>query len=103
MSKLAVVRFAEYISSEYKDKGVIAYSVHPGGIPTEMGLKLPDALHSNLIDTLEVAAHTTLWLVKERREWLAGRYIICQWDVDALLAKKQEIVDGDKLKVRMAL
>lgn len=54
-----------------------------------------------LVDTPEVVAHTVLWLTKERREWLAGRYISCQWDVEALHARKQEIIDGDKLKVRL--
>ena len=102
-SKLALIRFTEYLSSEYADKGIIAHSVHPGAIPTSFNDKLPKELHPYLVDTVEVAAHTILWLVKERRTWLAGRFISCQWDVEALLAKKQEIVDGDKLKIRMVV
>ena len=62
---------------------------------------MPRDMWHILVDTPGVAAHTVLWLTKERREWLAGRYISCQWDVEALLASKQEIVDGDKLKVRL--
>jgi len=50
---------------------------------------------------LEIASHTIVWLIGERREWLGGRYVSCQWDVDELLAKRQEIVDGDKLKVKL--
>ena len=88
---------------EYGEAGVVAYSVHPGNIATDMGNKLPAEMTHVLIDTPEVAAHTILWLVKEHREWLGGRYISCQWDVDTLLAKKQEIVDGDKLKVKMVV
>jgi len=42
-----------------------------------------------------------VWLIGERREWLGRQYVSCQWDVDELLAKRQEIVDGDKLKVKL--
>ena len=50
---------------------------------------------------LEIASHTIVWLIGECREWLGGRYVSCQWDVYELLAKRQEIVDGDKLKVKL--
>jgi hypothetical protein len=38
----------------------------------------------------------------ERREWLAGRYVSCTWDMEELVKKKGEIVEEDKLKMRMA-
>lgn len=68
-----------------------------------MSAKMPEEMMHILVDTPEVAAHTILWLVNERREWLAGRYVSCQWDVEALLAKRQEIIDGDKLKVKLVV
>ena len=68
-----------------------------------MTCTIPDELKSVLIDTLELSAHNLLRLAKERRDWLAGRCVICRWDVETLLARKQEILDGDKLKVRMAV
>jgi hypothetical protein len=40
-------------------------------------------------------------LTKERREWLSGRYISVNWDVDELVSMKDEIVAKDKLKMRM--
>lgn len=43
------------------------------------------------------------WLTKERRAWLSGRYLSVHWDVDELEAKKDEIVNEDKLKFRMAI
>jgi len=42
-----------------------------------------------------------VWLIGEHREWLGGRYVSCQWDIDELLARRREIVDGDKLKVKL--
>ena len=70
-----------------------------------MSTSMPDDILALgiLVDTPELAAHTILWLVKERRDWLAGRYVDCGWDVEALLAKKREIVDGDKLKIKMVV
>lgn len=35
-SKLATLRLSEFIVAEYGDKGVLAYSIHPGNIPTDM-------------------------------------------------------------------
>jgi NAD(P)-dependent dehydrogenase (short-subunit alcohol dehydrogenase family) len=35
-TKLAVLRFMEFVSKEYGDKGVVAFSIHPGNIPTDM-------------------------------------------------------------------
>lgn len=55
------------------------------------------------MDTPELAGDFVVWLTKERREWLSGRYVSCCWDVRELEARKQEIVDGDKLKVRMVV
>jgi hypothetical protein len=45
---------------------------------------------------------TIAWLAGERREWLGGRYVSCPWDMGELVSRKDEIVAGDKLKLRMA-
>lgn len=49
-TKFALLRFTEYINVDYGDKGVVAYSVHPGAIPTEMSLRLPEELHPGMLD-----------------------------------------------------
>ena len=103
ISKLALLRYTEYLNVEYGAQGVIAYGVHPGAIPTEIGLTLPSFLHYKLTDTAELAADTIVFLVSERREWLRGRYISCTWDMLELSEKKEEIVREDKLKIKLAL
>ena len=65
--------------------------------------RAPSDMQHILVDTPEIAAHALTWLVRERRDWLAGRYFVCQWDVDELQAMKQNILEGDKLKVRMVV
>ena len=58
---------------------------------------------SNLLtETTELPGHTIVWLTQERREWLAGRYIDCTWDVEELLAKKDEIVRDNLLVTKLA-
>lgn len=103
ISKLATLRFTELLAAEFGSQGVVAFALHPGAIATDMADNLPEAARSILVDTVEVATHTIVWLASERRGWLSGRYIAAQWDVEELEAKKQEIVDGDQLKMRMVV
>lgn len=99
--KLSVCRFTEYLQAEYATEGLIAFSFHPGGVPTGMGLSLPQELHTLLTDTPELAADTIVWLTGERREWINGVYVDCNWDVKELEGRKEEIVKKGLLKVRL--
>jgi NAD(P)-dependent dehydrogenase (short-subunit alcohol dehydrogenase family) len=104
-TKLAVLRFTEYIEQDHgvaKD-GLCAISVHPGGVLTELAQNMPKEMHGWLKDTPELAGDTLTWLGAERREWLAGRYVSATWDMGELEGRKEEIVQGDLLKVRLAV
>ena len=103
ISKLALLRLAEFVNAEYGDKGVLSYSIHPGAIETELTATVSEESRRYLIDKVDLPAHTLVWLVNERREWLAGRYVSCTWDMEELLSKKDEIVQGDKLKARIVV
>ncbi|EED22355.1 oxidoreductase, short chain dehydrogenase/reductase family, putative [Talaromyces stipitatus ATCC 10500] len=102
-SKLAVIRFTEFIAAEYGEKGIVAFSIHPGGVFTELASKLPDYLRPKLVDTPELAGDSLAWLTQEKQEWLNGRYVSVNWDMPELIARKDEIVKEDKLKVRMVV
>jgi hypothetical protein len=41
------------------------------------------------------------FLTAKRREWLAGRYVSVGWDMPEFMNREDEIVKGDKLKMRM--
>ena len=101
-TKLAILRYTETIAAEYGDQGLLAYSIHPGGVLTELGKCSPEELHQQLTDSPDLPADTVVWLTQEKRDWLAGRYVSCTWDMPEFLQKKQEIVEGDKLRTRMA-
>lgn len=100
-SKLALLRMGEFLNEEYKDSGVLAFGVHPGGVLTELGKGLPQEMHSVLTDTSELAGDSVVWLTAERREWLRGRYVSCKWDMEEFLGKREVVEKGDLLKVRL--
>jgi NAD(P)-dependent dehydrogenase (short-subunit alcohol dehydrogenase family) len=45
-SKFAVLKLSEFTCAEYAKDGVVAYSVHPGGVPTELALNMPKDVHA---------------------------------------------------------
>ncbi|KAI1661898.1 putative oxidoreductase [Daldinia decipiens] len=101
-TKLAVSRLAEYIAAEYADQGLVCYSIHPGGIKTDLAINMPQDLQDRfLTDELALPADTLAWLGAERRPWMNGRFINAKWDMKELEAKKDEIVEGDLLKFRL--
>ena len=85
-TKLAVLRFSEYVDLEYAEKGVVCYSCHPGGVMTELSSNMPEQLHQILNDKPEMAADSIVWLLQERRDWLRGRYVSCNCKSTSLLA-----------------
>ncbi|KAL7940657.1 NAD(P)-binding protein [Trichoderma barbatum] len=89
-SKFAMARFTEFVDKEYYQHGLIAISLHPGSVATELAHNMPECLYQILIDPPELPAHTFVWLAKERREWLSGRFI-------------NEILQKNALKVRIVL
>lgn len=98
-----MLRFTEFIDSEYSSQGVTAISIHPGNILTEMATsgEIPEELNFVFTETPELPADTIVWLTAEKREWLGGRYVNVTWDMGELEEKKEAIVGGNKLKVKL--
>ena len=107
-SKLALVRFTEFIAAEHADDEVIAFSIHPRNCKTDIlgdFDAMPDTLKPIFVDTPELCGDTLVFLAKGRYQWLSGRYINVTWDMPELVsaAKQKQIVDGDMLKVRLVV
>jgi NAD(P)-dependent dehydrogenase (short-subunit alcohol dehydrogenase family) len=102
-NKFAVIRFIEFLDHEYKDDGLISVAIHPGGVPTDLAYGMPENMHQLLVDTPELPADGLVWFAKERKEWLAGRFINSCWDFEEMEKKQKEIVDKDLLKFRMTI
>jgi hypothetical protein len=56
-----------------------------------------------LNDTAELCGGFSVWLTKGQRTWLGGRYVAATWDAEKLESLKEDIVKGDKLKIKLAL
>lgn len=67
------------VQVDYGAQGLLAYAVHPGGMPTHMGLRTPSDSHAILTDTPGLSGDSIAFLTRERREWFAGRYISCEY------------------------
>ncbi|KAJ5490111.1 Short-chain dehydrogenase/reductase SDR [Penicillium expansum] len=78
-----------FTSVEYAAQGVLAFAIHPGAVDTELASRLPE-------DEGKAGGLARIL-------WLAGRYLSATWDVAELMARKEEIVQGDKLKVKLVL
>ncbi|KAF7193420.1 Short chain dehydrogenase andI [Pseudocercospora fuligena] len=101
VSKFAELRFTEVLDLDCKSDGLITFSYHPGGVDTELSRHLPKIMQENLIDTPQLGGDTMVWLTAKRREWLCGRYVSCNWDMQELEKRQQEIVANNELKVRL--
>ncbi len=102
-SKLALLRLTEFIAQENAEKGIIAFSVHPGNMLTDMVKDSPAEIKHVFTETPTLCADSLVYLSKERREWLGGRYLNVTWDLPELLSPEvqKKIVDGDMLKVKL--
>jgi NAD(P)-dependent dehydrogenase (short-subunit alcohol dehydrogenase family) len=101
-TKLAVLKINNYLMAEYgspQDGGLLAYAVAPGGVKTDMAKHFER--HDLLTDSPRMVADTIVFLTRERREWLAARYVDARWDMMEMLEKRDVIVERDLLKVKL--
>ena len=103
ISELATSRLTEAVAEMYLADGVVAHTVHPGMVLTSFPPGFPDEFRKFAIDDAGLCGAFLVWLVKEKREWLSGRYLSANWDVAALENMKNDILHGDKLKMRMVV
>ena len=94
-SKHAINRLCEFVQSDHGEDGIKCFAIHPGGVPTEIGLSMPEAMHEYLVDTPDLAACFIVWLASGRADWAKGRYLAANWDVDELVAVRTEIETED--------
>ncbi|KAF7985980.1 hypothetical protein HWV62_41282 [Athelia sp. TMB] len=62
-----------------------------------------DNWRDNGHESPDLSGGFTAWLLTPEADFLRGRYASATWDVDALVAKRQAILDGDLLKVRVEM
>ncbi|KAI1754320.1 hypothetical protein F4782DRAFT_50765 [Xylaria castorea] len=100
-TKFAVCRLAEFIAAEYEAQGLVCMAIHPGGVKTELAFNMPEDMWGVLNDEVALPANTIVWLSKEHRPWLNGRFVSVTWDMEQLESKKDKIVKDNLLKFRL--
>jgi NAD(P)-dependent dehydrogenase (short-subunit alcohol dehydrogenase family) len=71
-TKTAQIRFAGFLQAEYGEKGLVAYSVHPGSVQTDLASGMPESAKAWIFkqpDTPELAGDMLSWVTREKREW----------------------------------
>jgi NAD(P)-dependent dehydrogenase (short-subunit alcohol dehydrogenase family) len=100
-SKHSLNRLCEFVQVDHGEDGVKCFAVHPGGVSTELGRNMPQAMHAYLVDAPELAAGFAVWLFSGKADWAKGRYLSANWDVNELTARKEDILRDDLLVNRL--
>ncbi|ORY19313.1 hypothetical protein BCR34DRAFT_472212 [Clohesyomyces aquaticus] len=99
MSKLGAFELTTYVAAE--NPNVLAVALHPGTVLTEMTL---ETFKRFSVDTPELVGGIGVWLAGWEgvdRSFLSGRFVSANWDVDDLVKRKDEIVQGELLKMNL--
>jgi len=98
ISKLAVFELMTYIAVE--NPNVVAVAVHPGIVQTDMTLPMFEPFAH---DTVELVGGLAVWLAswEESRHFLSGRYVSANWSVEDIVARRDEILEKELLKMNL--
>jgi NAD(P)-dependent dehydrogenase (short-subunit alcohol dehydrogenase family) len=113
LSKTAVIRFSESLALEYGNRGVCAFTMHPGTVRTSMNDYVVESdevrqraplvqqwfqqLYRDGTDTpIERSVELLLMLASGKADALSGRYIDVDDDLDRLL-QQTELIERDDL------
>lgn len=94
ISKAGALNLAQHIASGYPN--ITAISLHPGLLDTDM---LMDQYRRFTLQTPELIGGLGVWLCHPHANFLSGRAIASYWSVDDLVARKEEIISKDLLKM----
>ncbi|KAF2811649.1 NAD(P)-binding protein [Mytilinidion resinicola] len=84
-SKLATIKFFEFVAAEYPDVHVV--TLHPGVVDTAMNKK--SGIDNMPMDDVKLPAHFILWAASAEAAFARGRFIWCNWNVTQLKALKR--------------
>ncbi|TVY46137.1 Short chain dehydrogenase [Lachnellula subtilissima] len=89
VSKLAATKMTDYFA--FENPNVRVMIVHPGVPDTSMNEKARDVGLVMPFDDIELCANFMVWAVSPEAEFLKGKFIWSNWDVNDLIAKKDSL------------
>ncbi|KAF8509410.1 NAD-P-binding protein, partial [Gautieria morchelliformis] len=102
VSKHAIVRFNEFIAMEHPD--VKTFALHPGAIVTDMSREALSAPDCPTMSSILLPAATLMRLTSGRDNYLSGKYVSSNWDLDEVEEKyKEKIMQEEALVSRLAI
>ncbi|KAL7933045.1 hypothetical protein V8C35DRAFT_328243 [Trichoderma chlorosporum] len=87
-SKLATASVVEFLQVE--NPNIKAFNVSPGMVQSEMSDKA-NAPQFPPTDSPSLMANFAVWLASSESDFLAGRFLWANWDVEGLIAAKDKI------------
>ncbi|KAI4095285.1 MAG: hypothetical protein LQ339_007282 [Xanthoria mediterranea] len=100
-SKEAFVHLLAHVQRDHADTGVKIFNFHPGGVLTSMTRAMGMNQDSFPWDDVSLPGGFAVWLASGEADFLAGRFVYANWDVEELKARAEEIVNSDLLKIGM--
>ncbi|OAL18784.1 hypothetical protein AYO22_10113 [Fonsecaea multimorphosa] len=99
-SKLAALHIFCYLQDEHPDD-LIVFNLQPGEIPTAMARK---GQRNMAKDDVRLPASWCVWAAAKAESdanFLKGRFVWGNWNVDELCERREEVEKGDLLKVEL--
>lgn len=89
-SKAAGVQVMQNFASQYRDSGVRVFSFHPGSYYTPgVAANIPKSMME--WEDIDLPAHFARWLAGSESDFLHGRFLWANWDVNELIALKEKV------------
>ncbi|KAL7911760.1 hypothetical protein GGI35DRAFT_297950 [Trichoderma velutinum] len=90
-SKIATASVVEFLQQE--NPNIKAFNVSPGMVQSEIAVKA-NTPQFPPTDSPELMANFAVWLASSESDFLAGRFLWANWDVEDLIAAKDKILSN---------
>ncbi|MCJ1403612.1 hypothetical protein MMC11_006835 [Xylographa trunciseda] len=87
-SKVAGMRLMDYLAGD--NPNVRVYALHPGVVESDMNVK-SGVTNAEELDKAELPGGFCVWLASPEAEFLRSKVVWTNWDVEEMMAKKDEI------------
>jgi hypothetical protein len=96
LGKMVNLQMAAFVAAE--NPNVTSVALHPGVVDTEMTV---ESFKRFALDTPELIGGTGVWLSTDKGRALSGRFVACNWDVNDLTERAEEIKTGGLLQMNL--